>query len=107
VNYNPDGSIFIIRDITHNSTLYLVAVDFSDALKLNISLEGNNVSLDKLDRYIIKNNTLGLRAKVYVINISTSLPEIKGKIRYQVNLFVYENSQPFVDDWNAVNLVGS
>jgi len=83
VNYNPDGSIygeydFIIRDITHNLTLYLAAVDFPDALKLNISLEGNSVSLDKLDRYIIKNNTLGLRAKVYVINISTSLPEIKG-----------------------------
>ncbi|WP_456424025.1 M1 family aminopeptidase [Thermococcus sp.] len=99
VNYNPNRSIrgeydFIIRNTTHNLNLYLAVVDFSDVLKLNISLEGNNVSLDELDRYIIKNNTLGLRAKVYVINISTSLPEIKGKIRYRVNYSFMKTLNP-------------
>jgi len=90
VNYHPDGSIFgeydfSIKNIHHNLVLYLVTVGLPDVLKLNVSLNGNNIELNRLDKYIIRNNTLGLRAKVYVINVSTSLPEIKGKIKYQLN----------------------
>ncbi|WP_297518192.1 M1 family aminopeptidase [Thermococcus sp.] len=90
VNYHPDGSIsgeynFSIKNIHHNLTLYLATIGIPDALKLNVSLNGNNIELNRLDKYIIRNNTLGLRAKVYVINVSTSLPEIKGMIKYQLN----------------------